>query len=75
MPKAMEQSGDLSEREREVLEALVLGCTNEEIAKELHISVKTVETHRKRILEKLGLSKRSELVRYALRFGLVRWEK
>ena len=73
--KPMDQARELSEREMEVLEAIVLGCTNEEIAKDLHISIKTVETHRKRIMEKLGLSKRSELVRYALRFGLVRWEK
>ncbi len=72
--KTIEQAGELSDREGEVLKALVFGCTNEEIAKDLHISVKTVETHRKRILEKLGLSKRSELVRYALKFGLVRWD-
>jgi len=66
---------ELSEREKEVLKGLVLGYTNEEIAQELYISVKTVETHRRRITEKLGVSKRSELVRYARKNGLVRFEE
>ncbi len=56
----------LSEREREVLRLLALGHTNQEIAKQLYISVRTAETHRAHIMQKLGLSSRAELVRYAL---------
>ena len=61
----------LSEREREVLRLLALGHTNLEIAKELFISVRTAETHRAHIMQKLSLSSRAELVRYALEHGLV----
>jgi DNA-binding NarL/FixJ family response regulator len=56
----------LSEREREVLRLLALGHTNQEIAKTLYISVRTAETHRAHIMQKLGLDSRAELVRYAL---------
>ena len=56
----------LSEREREVLRLLALGHTNQEIAKLLYISVRTAETHRAHIMQKLGLSSRAELVRHAL---------
>jgi two-component system, NarL family, response regulator NreC len=56
----------LSEREREVLRLLALGHTNQEIAKLLHISVRTAETHRAHIMQKLGLSSRADLVRHAL---------
>ena len=56
----------LSEREREVLRLLALGHTNQEIAKMLFISVRTAETHRAHIMQKLRLSTRAELVRYAL---------
>jgi len=61
----------LSDREREVLRLLALGHTNQEIAKELYISVRTAETHRAHIMQKLRLSSRAELVRYALAEGLL----
>jgi two-component system, NarL family, response regulator NreC len=59
------------DREREVLRLLALGHTNQEIAKELYISVRTAETHRAHIMQKLRLSSRAELVRYALDEGLL----
>lgn len=61
----------LSEREVEVLRMIALGHTNAEIAEELYLSVRTVETHRAHIQQKLRLTARSELVRYALDHGLV----
>jgi DNA-binding NarL/FixJ family response regulator len=61
----------LSEREREVLRLLALGHTNQEIAKMLFISVRTAETHRAHIMQKLRLGSRAELVRYALAEGLL----
>ncbi len=62
---------DLSEREREVLALTAAGYTNQEIADKLIISVKTVDTYRSRIMEKLNLHHRSELVKFALRHGLL----
>jgi two-component system response regulator NreC len=61
----------LSDREHEVLRLLALGHTNQEIARTLYISVRTAETHRAHIMQKLGLSTRAELVRYALDQGLL----
>ncbi|MFO7572628.1 MAG: response regulator transcription factor [Gaiellaceae bacterium] len=61
----------LSEREREVLRLLALGHTNQEIAALLYISVRTAETHRAHIMQKLSLSSRAELVRYALDHDLI----
>jgi two-component system response regulator NreC len=61
----------LSEREVEVLRMVALGHTNTEIAEQLFLSVRTVETHRAHIQQKLRLGSRSELVRYALAHGLV----
>ena len=61
----------LSEREREVLRLLALGYTNQEIAKKLFISVRTAETHRAHIMQKLRLATRAELVSYALEHGLL----
>ena len=61
----------LSEREREVLRLLALGHTNQEIAKLLFISVRTAETHRAHIMQKLKLGSRAELVRHALADGLL----
>ena len=61
----------LSEREREVLKLLALGHTNQEIAKQLYISVRTAETHRAHIMQKLRLTTRAELVRYAIAQGLL----
>lgn len=63
--------GSLSDREREVLELLAKGFTNQEIAAQLFLSVKTIETYRARIAGKLGLRTRAELVRYALEVGLL----
>jgi two-component system response regulator NreC len=61
----------LSEREVEVLRMIALGHTNAEIASELFLSVRTVETHRAHIQHKLRLGSRTELVRYALRHKLI----
>jgi two-component system, NarL family, response regulator NreC len=61
----------LSDREREVLRLLALGHTNQEIAAQLYISVRTAETHRAHIMQKLRLSSRAELVRYALEQGVL----
>jgi two-component system response regulator NreC len=61
----------LSDREREVLRLLALGHTNQEIAQQLFISVRTAETHRAHIMQKLRLSSRAELVRYAIAQGLL----
>ncbi len=61
----------LTGREREVLKLTAEGYTNNEIAEQLVISPKTVDTYRQRIMEKLNLHHRSELVRYALRKGLL----
>ena len=56
---------------REVLRLLALGHTNQEIAHQLYISVRTAETHRAHIMQKLRLQSRAELVRYALDHGLL----
>lgn len=66
---AQPRARDLSEREAEVLRLIAWGYSNKEIAARLHISVKTVETHRTRLMEKLNLQSRVDLVRYALRQG------
>ena len=63
--------GGLTEREVEVLRLIALGHTNTEIAAELSLSVRTVESHRKHIQQKLGASSRPELVRYALEQKLI----
>ena len=63
--------GALSDREFEVLRLLASGLSPTEIGERLHLSVKTVSTHKSRILEKLGLSGTAELVRYALEQGLL----
>ena len=61
----------LSDRELEILRLIALGFTNAQVAEELFLSVRTVETHRAHIQQKLGLSDRAELVRYALDRRLV----
>jgi len=61
----------LTERELEVLRRIALGYTNGEIGEQLFLSVRTVETHRAHIQKKLSLNTRAELVRYALRHGLL----
>jgi two-component system response regulator NreC len=69
--RAAVEADPLSEREREVLRLLALGHTNQEIAQGLYISVRTAESHRAHIMQKLRLSTRAELVRYALSHGLL----
>ena len=69
--RAAAEADPLSEREREVLRLLALGHTNQEIAQELYISVRTAESHRAHIMQKLRLTTRAELVRYALSHGLL----
>lgn len=61
----------LSSRERQVLELLALGHTNQEISERLHLGVRTVESHRSHIMRKLGTHTRAELVGVALRAGLL----
>jgi len=63
---------DLSSREQEVLALTAEGYSSREIGKKLFISPKTVDTYRSRIMEKLGLTHRSELVRFALKVGLLK---
>jgi two-component system response regulator NreC len=69
LAQAAAAADPLSDREREVLKMLALGHTNQEIAQQLFISVRTAETHRAHIMRKLQLSTRAELVRYALEHG------
>jgi two-component system response regulator NreC len=66
-----EKTASLSDREEEVLRLTAEGYTSQEIGEKLVISSKTVDTYRSRIMEKLGLHHRSELVRYALKHGLL----
>ena len=60
----------LSAREREVLQLLAEGKTTKETAARLHVSVKTIETHRKQIMDKLDIHSVAELTKYAIREGL-----
>ena len=69
--RAAAEADPLSDREREVLRLLALGHTNQEIAKMLYSAVRTAETHRAHIMQKLRLETRAELVRYALSHGLL----
>ncbi len=61
----------LSEREREVLRQVARGFTNQQVADEIGLSVKTVESYRARLMKKLGLKERSDLVRLAIEMGLM----
>jgi two-component system, NarL family, response regulator NreC len=70
-PEPSSPPDDLTEREVEVLRLIALGHTNAEIAQELYLSVRTVESHRAHIQQKLGRSTRAELVRYALDHGFL----
>jgi two-component system response regulator NreC len=63
--------GSLSERERDVLRLIAQGKTSNEIAQMLYISPHTVQTHRDHIMEKLNLHRKADLIRYAIRTGLV----
>ena len=66
------QGSGLSEREEEVMRLVAWGYTNKEVASYLNISVKTVETHKTNLMEKLDLKGRADVVRYALRQGWLR---
>ena len=63
--------GDLSDRESDVLRLIAMGLTNVEIAEQIYVSVRTVETHRAHIQQKLNTKSRAELVRFALDTGLL----
>lgn len=65
------QSSALTEREREVLHLIAEGLSSREIAERIHLSSKTVETHRANLMDKLGIHKVAGLVRFAVRAGLV----
>jgi two-component system response regulator NreC len=65
---------DLSEREREVLQLLAEGNSTKQVASELHVSDKTVETHRRQIMRKLNLHSLAELTKFAIREGLTSLE-
>lgn len=71
-PRPAGPGGELSGRELEVLRLVALGYTNAEIASELYVSVRTVETHRAHVQQKLGIKARADLVRYAREFGLLK---
>jgi two-component system response regulator NreC len=70
-PASSRYSVELTAREREVLKLIAEGNTNQDIAELLCLSRKTVETHRSNIMDKLGLHKVTDLVKYAIREGLV----
>jgi two-component system, NarL family, response regulator NreC len=70
-PQSSGQDDDLTARELEILRLIALGHTNSEIAGKLYLSVRTVETHRAHIQQKLRRSTRAELVRYALEHDLL----
>jgi DNA-binding NarL/FixJ family response regulator len=74
---AADQSGSvvLTPKEREVLQMLAEGRSTKEISRHLHVSVKTVETHRKHIMDRLGLHSVAELTKYAVREGLTSLEE
>jgi DNA-binding NarL/FixJ family response regulator len=71
LPAGLSGYDELSDREREVMFLLVRGLSNQEIAEKLVVSASTVQTHRGHILQKLGLETTIDLVRYAIRHGLI----
>jgi DNA-binding NarL/FixJ family response regulator len=70
-----DEPATLTPREREVLQLLAEGASTANIAAELHLSVKTIETHRKRIMDKLSLRSIAELTKYAIREGITTLER
>lgn len=70
-PLTKKMQGDITKREYEVLELVAQGRSTKEVAEELFISVKTVETHKTHILEKLGLKNTAELVRFAIKNNII----
>ena len=73
-PDQRSGADSLTPREREVLQLIAEGHTNQGIANELYISVKTVEAHKSHIMSKLHARNRTDLIRYAIRKGIVRLE-
>ncbi|HEX8919268.1 MAG TPA: response regulator transcription factor [Chloroflexota bacterium] len=74
MQLAEKGSGELeslTEREREVLQLIAEGKTNQEIAEQLVLSIKTVQTHRMHLMDKLGAHDRTDLVKHAIRLGMI----
>jgi two-component system response regulator NreC len=69
--EAPDRFDGLTEREKEILTLIAEGLSNQQIAQKLFVSIKTVQTHRAHIMEKLNLHDRTELVRYAIRKGLI----
>jgi DNA-binding NarL/FixJ family response regulator len=61
----------LSDREREILKLIAEGRTNKEIAEMLFLSIKTIQAHRANLMRKLGMHDRTELVKYAIRKGII----
>jgi DNA-binding NarL/FixJ family response regulator len=70
--RGVSRKRELTDREEEVLRLIAVGYSNKEIASQLRISVKTVESHKTNIMEKLELRNRTEIVRYAVRQGWLR---
>jgi DNA-binding NarL/FixJ family response regulator len=70
-PAPEDPYGALTDRERQIFQLIVEGCTNARIADRLYISPKTVDNHRTRLMSKLGLHSAAELLRYAARHGLI----
>ena len=70
-PKGSAALEPLSDRERDIIHLLALGYTNQEIGKKLYISVRTVDTHRAHVMQKLRLDTRAELVMFALANGVI----
>lgn len=73
-PKESKVSPALTKREREVLQLIAEGKTTKDIASQLYVSIKTIETHRKQIMDKVGLNSVAELTKYAIREGLTSLE-
>lgn len=74
-PEQLEESyGSLTKREKEVLRLAAAGKTNREMAEELFLSSRTVEKYRQAVMHKLGLARREELTKYAIRRGLIDFE-
>jgi two-component system, NarL family, response regulator NreC len=69
--KPVDELSGLSDREREVLQLIAEGKSNKEVAQALDVAVSTVESHRKHIMEKLGLHNTAEVVRFAVRKGII----
>jgi DNA-binding NarL/FixJ family response regulator len=70
LSKSGSSQSELSKREREVLQLIAEGKSTKKIAAMLHVSVKTVETHRKQIMDKLDIHSVAELTKYAVREGV-----